>query len=581
MTDEEVLQSLEEHTKNAIDHQLHTLQSVLAHQASVSYLRPYLSRQPVDAATFRRLVPLSSYDDYADHINNLANHDSTALDHPRVLSVDPLHCFHHSSATSTMKPKLIPCFDSAPDTAALHFAVKGITALHRKLFPPRPEVNKILWFKYGIHNTTTPGGFQITAASTHYLLNKENPVQRDLASPREVIFGKNFEHQMYCHLLCGLGISDLIDGIQSPYAMGLVGAFGMLVSRWEQLCDDLENGLPSLEISDAAMRESVAKVLGGPRVDLSRRVRMICEKNDWGGIVSKLWPNARYVKCVTTGTMKQYYSKVKYYAGDQVMVIGGEYFSSECVVGINWDITQPPETTRFLMLPSAAYFEFLPFDPDRSSTAAAAAGGGEETVDFSGVEEGKMYELVVTTYRGLYRYRLGDIVRVVGFHNSSPLIEYVGRAAKGAYEVTERELMSAMESFQLEIRNHIAMEIVEYSSFLESDTSPKQLKIFVEIDNFMFPEAEKLQQELVEALKRCCSSLENGLGVFYKVQRSRGQIGPLLVSVVKPDSFDRILQVAIEKGAPASQYKPPKIIRSREIVSFLEESSLLTICQDS
>ncbi|KAJ4839651.1 hypothetical protein Tsubulata_045154 [Turnera subulata] len=522
MTDEEVLQSLEEYTKNAIDHQHRTLRSILAHQAYVSYLRPYFSGHlpPIDAATFRRLVPLSSYDDYADHINNLANHGSVDQ-YPPVLSVDPLHCFHHSSGNSTMKPKLIPYFDSAPATAAMDIAVQAFTALHRKLFPPRPEVNKFLYLLYGIHNMSTPGGFKITAASTHSLLNKENLFQRHLASPREVIFGQDYEHQMYCHLLRALGDSDLIDGIQAPYAIGLVRAFAMLESRWEQLCDDLENGFPSLEISDAAMRESVVKLLGGPRVDLSRRIQMICEKKNWGGIVSKLWPNLRYVKCVTTGSMKQYYSKIKYYAGD-VMVLGGEYFSSECVGGINWDITQPPETTRFLMLPTAACFEFLPFESDRSSTTATV----EETVDFSGVEEGKLYELVVTTYKGLYRYRLGDIVRVVGFHNSSPLIEFVMRATKDAYEVTERDLMSAIESFQLEIGNHMGMEIVEYSSFLEADTSPNQLKFFIEIEKFKFPQAGKLQ-ELIEALKRCCSSLENGLGVYYKLQRHSCEIAPL------------------------------------------------------
>ncbi|KAJ4823992.1 hypothetical protein Tsubulata_039250 [Turnera subulata] len=574
MTDGEALQSFEEYTKKAIDHQLHTLQSILAHQASVSYLRPYLSGHlpPIDAATFRRLVPLSSYDDYADHINNLANHGSVY--HPPLLSVDPLHCFYHSSGSSTMKPKLIPGFDSALATAALHIAFHGITALHQKLFPPRPEVNKMLWFIYGFDvTTTTPGGFKITPLSTHVILSKDSRIQHLLTSPREVIYGKNFEHQIYCHLLCALGESDMIDGIQSAYASGLVRAFGMLQSKWEQLCDDLENGFPSLEISDAAMRESVVKLLGGPRVDLSRRIRMICEENNWGGIVSKLWPNVRYVKCVSTGSMKQYYSKLKYYAGE-VMVLGGDYGASECIVAINSDATLPPEKTRYVMLPTSAYFEFLPFDPDRSIAA------GEETVEFSGVEKGKMYELVVTTYGGFYRYRLGDVVRVVGFHNSAPLIEYVMRAAKSAYEITERDLMSAMESFQLEIRNHMAMEIVDYCSFLEADTSPKQLKVFIEIEKFMFPQEEKLH-ESVETLKMCCSSLENGMGVFYRLQRQSGEIAPLLVSVVKPGTFDRILQLATENGSPAGQYKPPKIIRNRDFVSFLEASSLLTIPQDS
>lgn len=40
------------------------------------------------------------------------------------------------------------------------------------------------------------------------------------------------------------------------------------------------------------------------------------------------------------------------------------------------------------------------------------------------VKVGGLYELVVTTLSGLYRYRIGDVVRVVRFHNSCPVIEF-------------------------------------------------------------------------------------------------------------------------------------------------------------
>ena len=40
------------------------------------------------------------------------------------------------------------------------------------------------------------------------------------------------------------------------------------------------------------------------------------------------------------------------------------------------------------------------------------------------VAVGGLYELVVTTLSGLYRYRIGDVVRVVRFHSSCPVIEF-------------------------------------------------------------------------------------------------------------------------------------------------------------
>ncbi|KAM5563828.1 putative indole-3-acetic acid-amido synthetase GH3.6 [Rosa sericea] len=569
MTDEELLKNVNDSTLNATRHQHEALSSILHQNGTVRYLQPHLPHHnaPLDAATFRRAVPLSTYDDYADVITQMAE---TSLDHQQpLLSVDPLLCFFYSSGTSSPRPKLIPYFDSKLSKAASYIAHQGSAAILRRLFPPRPSVNKILWLIYADDVTTTRGGVKVMAAST-YPLQSGNVSWSQFSfvvSPREVILGSHVERQMYCHLLCGIRNCDLLDAIRAPYAVGLVKVFSVLESKWEQLCRDLEDGFPSLEISDSAMRDSVIEVLGGPQVDLAKRVRAVCEGNNWGGIVSKLWPNVRYVRCVTTGSMEQYYPKLKYYAGE-IPLLGGDYFASECCVGINMDIMQPPDKTRFVLLPTAAYFEFLPFDMNEAEAT------GRETVDISGVEVGKMYEVVVTTYRGFYRYLLGDVVRVVGFYNLSPLVEFVMRAPKGPGEIiTERDLMSAMQSFQLVFENVMATEITEFASFLDMELSPKQLKVFVEAREG----SRLMQEESVVAVRRCYSSLEDGLGSIYKVQRDRGEAGPLILSVVKPGSFDRLSQVAIANGASAGQYKPPKIIRNREVVHFLEGFTVVTI----
>ncbi|XP_057963817.1 probable indole-3-acetic acid-amido synthetase GH3.6 [Malania oleifera] len=576
MTDEEILNKLEESTKDAARLQLKTLFSILERNGGVRYLQPYLSdyRAPVDAVSYRSAVPLSCYDDYTDHINKMAD-DRDDRDQP-LLSVDPLVCFFYSSGTSSMKSKMIPYFDSAPSKAASFLAHQGSNAILRRLFPPRPTVNKILCFIYSGNVRRTKGGYKVMAASAFPLHsnNANSSVFNYCVSPREVILGSDVQHQMYCHLLCGLRNCDFVDGLHAPYAIGLIRAFSLLEFKWEQLCEDLEHGFPSSEISDLTMRDSVIKALGGPQPDLSKRIRSICGEKEWVGILGKLWPNARYIKCVSTGSMEQYYPKLKYYAGE-LPILGGDYFASECCVAMNLKIIQPPKLTRFVMLPSAAYFEFLPFELNKPNDA------DEETVDFSGVEVGKTYEVVITTFRGLYRCRLGDIVRIVGFHNSSPEIEFVSRAPKSRNEIfTERALMSAMESFQAELRIVTMTEVIDFTSFFDLDLKPKQLKIFVEVrEGSIFLQEEKLKESVV-VLKRCCSSLEDGLQGIYQSMRGRSELGPLLLFIVEPGTFDRLLQVAIKNGAPASQYKPPKIIRNREIADFLEGSSVVTVCLD-
>ncbi|KAE8679617.1 methyl-CpG-binding domain-containing protein 4-like isoform 1 [Hibiscus syriacus] len=584
MTDDALLKQIEESTKDFSRHQADTLRSILQHQRGVHYLQRYLPDigdryLPIDAATFRCSVPLSCYDDYVDYINQLANGDNYSDDHdpPHILSVDRLVCFFYSSGTTSMKPKLIPYFDSALSKAASYIAHQGSAVVLRRFFPPRPEVNQRLAFIYADSITTTKGGFKVMAASSFPFHNSSNAnysLFMSFASPMEVILGSNVEHQLYCHLLCGLRNSDSIDAIHAPYALGLIRAFRALESKWEQLCNDIEKGFPCSEINDVRMRDSVVEVLSGPQPYLSNRIRLIFEKKDWGGILHKLWPNVRYIRCVTTGSMKQYYSKLKHFAGE-VPLVGGDYFSSECPVAINLDIKQPPDQTRFVMLPTTGYFEFLPFNSTENEVVI-----GEETVYVCGVEVGKMYEVVVTTYRGFYRYRLGDIVRVVGFYNTSPLLEFVMRAPKTSFEiVTEGDLMAAMESFQLVIRNTmgLAIEIVDFTSSIDFDCSPKRLKIFIEAQDCDTILQEKLRGS---DLRKCCSAVEDGLGSIYKVQRNNGEISPLSLSILNCGSFDRLLKLAIENGTPASQYKSPKIIRNPSIVDVLEEYVLVNITLD-
>ncbi|XP_019197527.1 PREDICTED: probable indole-3-acetic acid-amido synthetase GH3.6 [Ipomoea nil] len=579
----EIIKKLEDTTRDAARHQSETLRYILQHNGGVSYLRRYLGsyNEPVDADTFRSAVPLSRYEDYADYINKMADGvlaDENDGGRP-LLSVDPLTCFFYSSGTSSMKPKLIPYFDSKPAKEISAMAHQGSFANVGRLFPPRPSANKALWFLYAGNVAETKGGYKAMAATSSPLHNdpKGSSSSRLLSacvSPREVILGTDVEQQMYCHLLCGLRNSDLIHSIRAPYASGLARAFRLLEAKWERICEDLENGFPAAEIiTDAVMRESVSEILSGPRPDLSNKFRAILREKSWEGIVRKLWPNVGYVRCITTGTMFQYYEKLRFYARD-VPILGGDYFSSECSIALNFDVLQPPELTRYTMIPSAAYFEFLPFDMDRCCCS------GSRTLDLSSVRVGEFYELIVTTYRGFYRYRLGDIVKVVGHYNSSPQVEFVMRAPKTSGDiVTERDLMSAMGGFRVVARDvMLSAEVTDFTSFFDLEAEPNRLKIFLELkDGCAQSEVEMIRTKL----RKCCSRLEDDLGGIYKVMKARGEVSSLLVSIVQPGSFDSLLEMAVEKGVPATQYKPPKILRDCKLVEFLEMSAILTITADS
>ncbi len=67
------------------------------------------------------------------------------------------------------------------------------------------------------------------------------------------------------------------------------------------------------------------------------------------------------------------------------------------------------------------YFEFIPEDQDDRDDP--------ETVEASELIEGRNYFILLTTAGGLYRYRIHDLVRCVGFHGRAPLLEFLNKGA--------------------------------------------------------------------------------------------------------------------------------------------------------
>ncbi|GLJ20880.1 hypothetical protein SUGI_0381000 [Cryptomeria japonica] len=96
-------------------------------------------------------------------------------------------------------------------------------------------------------------------------------------------------------------------------------------------------------------------------------------------------------------------------------------------------------------MPNMGYFEFLPLRPDNHT---GKSDNQPELVELADVKVGEEYELVVTTYAGLYRYRVGDVLRVTGFHNSAPQFHFVCRKnvmlSIDSDKTDEVELQSAM-----------------------------------------------------------------------------------------------------------------------------------------
>lgn len=118
-----------------------------------------------------------------------------------------------------------------------------------------------------------------------------------------------------------------------------------------------------------------------------------------------MWPNTKYIEVVVTGSMSQYIPTLDYYSNG-LSLASTTYGSSECFFGLNLNPLCKPSEVYYTLIPTMAYFEFLPVhreDGVADCISTPELPNKEEKwdlVDLVNVELGQACEPVVTTYAG-------------------------------------------------------------------------------------------------------------------------------------------------------------------------------------
>lgn len=153
----------------------------------------------------------------------------------------------------------------------------------------------------------------------------------------------------------------------------------------------------------------MSALLLSPNPHLASEIEGICGRPSWKGIVCHLWPRAKYIEAVVTGSMAQYIPSLEYYSDAKLPLVCPMYASSECYFGVNLKPLCDPADVAFTLLPNMGYFEFLPLG-DNGKFALMEVDEEEDQVpkdklvDLVDVRLGCYYELVVTTFAGRRAY---------------------------------------------------------------------------------------------------------------------------------------------------------------------------------
>ncbi|KAL5797746.1 hypothetical protein ACOSQ2_002566 [Xanthoceras sorbifolium] len=566
-----VLEFIEDVTSRADEVQERVLAEILSRSAKVEYLKRHGLDGRIDRETFKKVMPVVVYEELKSDIDRIANGDTSP-----ILCSQPISEFLTSSGTSGGERKLMPTIAEELVRRSLLYSLL-MPVMNQ--FVPGLDKGKGMYFLFIKSEAKTPGGLVARPVLTSYYKSshfKGRPYDpyTNYTSPNETILCPDSYQSMYSQLLCGLYQNSEVLRVGAVFASGFIRAIRFLEKHWPFLCNDIQNGTINPQIiTNPSVREAVLKIIK-PNPELAGFVETECRKGSWKGIITRLWPNTKYVDVIVTGTMSQYIPTLDFYSNGLPLVCT-MYASSECYFGLNLNPLCKPNEVSYTLIPTMAYFEFLPVNRKNGLSNSISTGAkslnemqdDQQLVDLVDVKLGQEYELVVTTYAGLYRYRVGDILKVAGFRNKAPQFNFVCRKnvalSIDSDKTDEDELQNAVKN----AANHLSpfdATLIEYTSYADTSNIPGHYVLFWEIT---LSGATPIPPSVFED---CCLTIEESLNSVYRQGRvSDKSIGPLEIKVVESGAFDKLMDYALNQGASINQYKTPRCVKYAPIIELL------------
>ncbi|XP_037547001.1 GH3 domain-containing protein [Nematolebias whitei] len=537
---------LEADTLNVKQVQEETLLKRLRKNADTSYGRRYDFISITNADDFRARHPLTSYEHYSELIRRVAAGEEKVIiaEKPLILAM--------TSGTSGSSCMLLSTKDTNTE-----FFMQGVTVCldaMRQAFPETDSLQRTTKFFYNPTFRQSEAGIPIgpnssTPASSRHTLNLYTTPAPAFEVPSE-------KDALYLHLLFALK-DPSVGTLESNFASTVFYAFTALQERWQELVEDIEQGKISTALPLEAKVRGRLEALMKPDPERAAHLRAHFQEG-FRGIAKRLWPHLHLVLAVDSGSNQIYGEILRERYCKAVPFYSPFYAATEGLIGVNLWPQEPNK--RYLLCPRSMFCEFL---PERSVDEETP-----QTLLMEEVKEGESYELVITNAAGLFRYRIGDIVRVVGFHNHCPIVEFQYRRGQmlnvRGEKVSEALFLSALKRA---VAQWPGAQLVDYScaeSGILGDTiggSDPHYQVFIELKD-----VRNLTEEQRYKLDIC---LQQGSAV-YKSFRIKGSIGPMRVQLVAEGAFrDLRKKMMAYTSTSSNTFKMQRVLRRKEYADFL------------
>jgi len=489
--------------------QLLNEQIELVHDSPLA--KKFMPRKPKDISEFRKLVPFTTYDDYAPYLSE-KNED--------VLAVKP-YCWGHTSGRGGVF-KWVPCTQEAVQ----RYITLGISAPILACATKKGEVN----IGYGMRllQNLPPRPYLVAIMSPFFQQRLDACVIPPLDKYENAEFEKKFQVGFQIALRTGL---DVLASLTS-----------VLVKMGERFTESSGQ----MKFSRYMLHPKIMFRLIKARIISKREGRAILPKD--------LWP-IKGLMCYGTDT-SIYREQLIYYWGQEPLET---YGSTEAgVIAMSaWN------KKNMTFVPFSCFLEFVPegeWIKSRDDKSYQPS-----TVLLDEVKPGERYELIITSFYGMpfLRYRIGDLIRIIALEDEEtgiklPQMVFDSRAdgiidMAGFARLDEKTIWQAI--YNTGIKNE------DWSARKEYDGDKPILRLYIELKEEMdVKELERLIHHELVSLHRDYRDLEGMLGTR-----------PLRPAILSKGSFQRYYEERKKDGAALAHLKPPHMNAPDTVIELLDQ----------
>jgi hypothetical protein len=521
--------------------QRETLRRLLDLNADSRFSRDFGLTPDLSPDEFRQRFPVSRYDRFEPYIEQVKSGERTALLGRR----NELLMFALSSGT-TSSSKFIPITRRFLDDYRRGWQVWGINAIDS-----HPGLDRGYIFQISSH----PNRFQTSGGTpcgniSGLVASMQSVLIRFLYTlPKGIVSVEDPEGKYYAMIRLALA-DPLITWITTANPGTLVKLSALLDTYKGRLVRDIRDGTLSspFPISDVE-RKSLECRRSKPNKARSRELERIVEKT--GTLRPRdCWSQLKLLAVWTGGSAGAYLPTIRELFGD-VPIRDHGLHASEGRMTIPFE----DEVSHGILDVTSHFFEFIPEDEINSEQPV--------TLLPHELEEGRNYYLLMTTPSGLYRYDIHDVVKCVGFHGTTPKLEFLHKGAHISNVTGEKVAESQVVQAARAAAEALDFKLPQFTVVPAWDDPPRYRILLEQSDTPRFELTERFAALIDEQLQT--------LNCEYREKRESARLGQLAFQSVPDGTWDQISARRNSRlGSSLEQYKHPCLIPDLDFVKQFE-----------